>query len=446
MMKVMRKKVAVRNKFFDSISPSERTEAFTICIMLTLTSITVFLSLFLSSYKSFNLLQNISFLSQDGWCLREEPRIGVHCFGDFGFPIQQILESKDVWSVNPPSNYTPLVTIMFGELSKIVQNSSWNVAFVLYLSTIAILIWSVIIIALRHLKPINRVVMSCLLGFLSPAVLITLDRGNSVGLIVLPLYMFFNRLQNNSKWSTVIWGAVAISIRPQCALILILLLISKRYRDLLRVSIGTIGAYALAFLLWNNSKLIENSTGFLGSLIGYANLNIGSIWPYNYSFSNALGIINKTFELGISNGLTSFLGVTFGFLMISSVGLAGRRVILEKSKNLPVVFAWLLPFGYLLPSVSYGYYTCFALLALVIIVNQRVSIEQLGFGNYRLGVVFISVLSATLSLFALPIGPSYPIGRINLFQSVICGIWLIPYLLLTLETLRFRKNEANSKD
>jgi hypothetical protein len=442
----MRKREFDRDELQDSLPLGKKTLVIIIYIMLTLTSITVFFSLFLSSYKSFNLLQNISFLSQDGWCLREEPRIGVHCFGDFGFPIYQILQSRDVWSIEPPSNYTPLVTIMFGEFSKIVGNLGWNVAITLYLLMIAVPIWSVILIALRHLEPFTRLVISYILAFLSPAVLITLDRGNSVGLIVFPLYMFFNKLQTDSKWSTAGWGVLAISIRPQCALILILLLICKKYRDFCKVLAGTLAAYTVAFLLWDYSNLTENIIGFLRSLIGYANLNIGTIWPYNYSFSNALGIFNKVLSLGISNSTVSLLGMTFGLIVICFVWLAGRRVEFEKAKKLTIVFVWLLPFGYLLPSVSYGYYTCFALLALVIIINQQVSIEQLGFGSYLLGIVFISVLSATLSLFALPIGPSYPIGRINLFQSVICGIWLIPYLLLSLKTLRFKKDKANSTD
>lgn len=442
----MRKKDFNRDALKDSLPLGKKTLEIIIYIMLSLTSITVFFSLFLSSYKSFNLLQNISFLSQDGWCLREKPRIGVHCFGDFGFPIHQILQSRDVWDIEPPSNYTPLVTIIFGEFSKIVENLGWNFAFTLYILMIAVPIWSVILIALRHLEPLTRLVISYLLAFLSPAVLITLDRGNSVGLIVFPLYMFFNKLQTDSKWGTAGWGVLAISIRPQCALILILLLISKKYRDLFKVLVGTSAAYIVAFLLWDYSNLTANVTGFLRSLIGYANLNIGTIWPYNYSFSNALGIFNKVLSLEISNSTISLLGVTFGLIMICLVGLAGRRIEFDQEKNLPVIFVWLLPFGYLLPSVSYGYYTCFALLALVILINQQVSIEQLGFGSYLLGIVFISVLSSTLSIFALPIGPSYPIGRINLFQSVICGIWLIPYLLLSLKTLRFKKNKAISTD
>lgn len=440
----MRKKEFDRDELQDSLPLGKKTLAIIIYIMLSLTSITVFFSLFLSSYKSFSLLQNISFLSQDGWCLRERPRIGVHCFGDFGYPIYQILQSRDVWSIEPPSNYTPLVTIIFGEFSKIVGSLGWNVAFTLYFLMIAVPIWSVILIALRHLEPLTRLVISCLLAFLSPAVLITLDRGNSVGLIVFPLFMFFNSLQTNSKWSTAGWGVLAISIRPQCALILILLFISKKYRDLFKVLAGTSAAYTVAFLLWDDSKLTESIIGFLRSLVGYANLNIGTIWPYNYSFSNAFGICNKVLSLGISNSIISLLGVIFGLIMICIVGLAGRRAEFEKSKNLPIIFVWLLPFGYLLPSVSYGYYTCFALLALVIIINQQVSIEQLGFGSYLVGIIYVSVLSATLSLFALPFGPAYPIGRINLFQSVICGIWFIPYLTLSSHALKLWKINPKS--
>jgi hypothetical protein len=435
------------NRISDSAAPKD-ADAFSLIfrILIPVSSLTIFFSLFISNYTSFSLLQNISYLTDDGWCLRKEPRVGIHCFGDFGLPIQQILTDRNVWSLELPSNYTPLVTIVFGELGKIMELFGWNAAFVLYSLMITVPIWIVIFIALSSLDSLRRLALGCFLAFLSTPILITLDRGNSVGLIVFPLYMFFKKLQRDSSFGLIWWGSIAISIRPQCALILILLLFCKRYLDLIGLLVSTIFAYFVAFLLWDNSNILENFVAFLKTLLGYANQDIGTLWPYNYSFSNAIGIWNRALDFGIANSLVGFSGAFLGLMAILCVWQAGQRIKLDNSTIQTLNFVWLLPFGYLLPSISYGYYTCFALLSLIVIIDNKLTLKQLGYGSEFLGVIFASVLTITVSLFSLPIGPIYTIGRVNLVQSLICGIWIIPYLILSSRALGLKKIDPNILD
>jgi len=426
-------------------------ESIVLIFMSLANSLTLALSLILSSYFTFNLLETISYKAQDGWCLEEKAGFGVHCFGDFGFPITQLLSTNDVYNLTPPSNYTPWVTIIFSIFKGIYLTYGWNMAIVLYSLLLVIPIWITIIDALRNVQLKIRIGLTICLGLFSPALLMIIDRGNSVGLIVLPLYMFFKKFQNNSDLYPIFWGVVAIAIRPQSCIILIFLFICRRYSEFFRIIIASSFIYLLGFYLLSSKNFMGNLTGFLNSLIGYSQLSLGGIWPYNYSIANAFGVLNRYASLGLDNSVLSLLGTLVSLLFILVVGLVSKYSSLSLATKQSTIFIWLLPFGFLLPSVSYGYYTCFGLLAMLILVREKLTPQQLGFGNLTIGFVFLSVLSLTLTLVFVPASLLYPDTKANLLQVANPGLWIITYsclsirLLFLLKDLRSRRNRTKLK-
>ena len=406
------------------------SESIVLTIITLANSLTLFFTLFLSSYFTFNLLETISFRAQDGWCLAENTRFGSHCFGDFGFPITQLLSTNDVYNLTPPSNYTPWVTIIFGVFKVILLAFGWNVAIVLYSLLLVVPIWITIIDGLRNLQFIRRISLILSLCFFSPAIIMIFDRGNSVGLIVLPLYMFFKKLQNNSTWQYIFWGVIAIAIRPQSCIILIFLLIHRRFAEFFRIIIASSFIYVLGFYLMNPKNVMDNLIGFFNSLIKYGDLPLGGIWPYNYSVANAFAIVNKFASLGLSDSFVAIVGTSFALFFMFVVGFTSKYLKVNLLVKQSITFIWLLPFGYLLPSTSYGYYTCFGLLAMLVLLREKVTPVHLGFGNVKLGLLYLSTLSLTLTLAFIPASLLYTQTKANLLQIANPGLWTITYFCL----------------
>lgn len=324
----------------------------------------LFIWLTFSAYFGVSTLTSISFWAEDGWCELSSQGLGLHCFGDFRYPVSIALQD------NPWSNYIPypaaslLPYALLGNLDAILGTERFALALYLLLSAIALAIpalWSISKIGL-----FRGAVTFVALGPLSIPAINALDRGNLVVFIVPAILMLLVGVHGNKKSLIVFAIILAAIVKPQFLILLVIPVAMRWWRTAVTAFVGVVLIHLLAFLWWPKAllKSIPDSLAMLLSFGGYD--SVASHFPSQISF--ARGVYELVdWSIGPS-GLNwvawtdarvdlvqSYAGTVFVGFVVALLATLGKRIPGEVVAIVGVALAAMYS------GTTYSYYAVFAL-------------------------------------------------------------------------------------
>jgi hypothetical protein len=196
-------------------------------------------------------MEEISFKLDDGWCDPPTQGIGEHCFGDYSQIHLWAKLGFNAWGRDPnvpSSSYSPtgwMPAMIFERLGTLIGSERAGLLAYLAVALTCLLvpaIWAGLG------RPARRLPLTLLLiGVASTPVVITLDRGNSVAFAV-PFVLLVAVGLGREDWRLVGVGVIgAALIKPQFALLAIILLAFRRYREFLFTAASTLALTVLGF-------------------------------------------------------------------------------------------------------------------------------------------------------------------------------------------------------
>lgn len=342
------------------------------CILLV--SISFILSLALGSYWDKSITELLSSRVEDGWCNPQIQGFGAHCFGDYQLPLSNI-QSGNYWQGNayPPIALTPffLSSWLLTFLAPQVVLSFY--LFVLFASLAVPAIYVAIKGTLGDLSWVGLLVLCAA----AHPVIMTLDRGNNVGLVV-PALMVLAFSVNGSTFAPSFAVAFAAAWRPQYVLLAFVFIGLRQFRRLVMTGLLTFAAYFFGFVFipgglsqnfrsWFHSVSLHGELGFLVD-DGVANV----------SFARALVQVSRWIsklnadvgELGIT-----YVEVSYGTWFAPGILLVLTSFIIlircRTAVNPTVVTVVSLALTAVVIPITFGYYNLFAIVIGAIILCSK---------------------------------------------------------------------------
>lgn len=202
-------------------------------------------SIVIHHYLGRNWLESLVFRVSDGWCDHVRDGIGTHCFGDFGLGYFQGDFNRSFPIDYVPENFittnTPLTIVIF-------QFFGWfgyDTALAVYSSLVLLSIAYPLVHASRHLDVVHRSLIVVFGGILAHGTLATLDRGNHIGLLITPAYLFILSLSQERERASVGWLIVLSTLKFWGGLFFLPLLVNKRLRAVIVAGSLTCAGYLL---------------------------------------------------------------------------------------------------------------------------------------------------------------------------------------------------------
>jgi hypothetical protein len=404
-------------------------------LILTLTSWWV------SAYFGFDFHSLISSQSNDPPSvvpISPENTFGVHTFGDFLLPSEWARLDNPWLNELPPLNpYPPLAMFIF----KVFTVFPYKISLILFLGLNLVSLLFPIIHHLRHSKKSGNFSGILLFLMLSTGFISTLDRGNVIGLIVAPTYLFFFFFKNGEYRKANLMLAFIISIKIYPILLLLMYIKPNRIKDAFRVFFYA-SLFSLVTLIFF-SEPVESARMIIHAIL------TGSVTP---KFGTEL--LNPA-NISLAASFTQFTSTNFGqfislptILTIAntlSVVYAVLLIILIKinplsfdSKSLLIISS-----TWMVPQVSMPYVS--ALLVCVVIMNLDSKIFQ-DLGNVKnvdkvRGILIYCAILTTLAPIAWPMHSSLGVDY-NLMRPVASFFWLF---FLIFELYRSLKDSRLSK-
>jgi hypothetical protein len=285
-----------------------------------------------------------------------------------------------------------------------------------------------------------------------------LDRGNAVGFAV-PLLMVFALFVNRSPlWVAPVAVVLAAGVRPQFAALALGFLAFGRYWSFLWSMLGVVVTNVLAFAFWpggwgsNLRAWFENATAYQSSS------PLTNNFPPNLSSAHALTVPARWLErlpdpvAGIGRSITDSILAQPAWPGIV-LAVASIAVFFIARSTIPrlVVVVTVLALPTLVPSVSYGYYSLFALVIAALIITGRDGFDVVpdgdrGFRAYQWGVLVTVGFTLIPLPFTLAAGESSAIlQNIGLLWSLVVIFGLVITLFAHFGT-QWREPDATSLD
>lgn len=329
-----------------------------------------------------------SFAAADGWCDPQVDGVGVHCFGDYAFPMLLVSEGAP-WnnSFGGAHSYTPvgmLPFVIMSGLESLFATRRQTLLIYLIVLAAALLVpawWASrkIVRNNRQLPGVSsmRMLLFVLFGVATQPFLMTLDRGNTVGFAVPFLMAFAVYFRKEPSWVAPLAVILAAAVKPQYALISIAFLASRQFVSLLAAGIGSIVISVVGFLFWpgdsrghflawaDNVVSYQDYANLLDSRL--ANMSFASTLARLSSFlsvrEDTVGRVSeRALELIITQA--SLPGILLLVVLAALFVLAPNRLdpmfVIAASLALPALF----------PSVSFGYYSVFALVLASLVFSE----------------------------------------------------------------------------
>ena len=274
----------LRSKFMDFAAKTP-----TVSVLLPIQGISIFLWWVAGSYLGFDIFSSRMFFSADGACDPNTQGLGVHCWSDYYYLITA-LESGNPYSESEPTLYPAagLAPFMLFKLLTDATGISW-LGLAAYLFTMSALISYSVWFATRGQSFERRVLIFSALVLLSPAVLATLDRGNSVGFLIPVLVWLFSSIQNQKPTQTVMALALLSLIKPHYGVVALAFLLAGRVKvGSKALGIG-LTLNLIPFLFFWPREFPNNLLIWANTLLGYQDYaTVTGLWPQNISFSQSI--------------------------------------------------------------------------------------------------------------------------------------------------------------
>jgi hypothetical protein len=306
----------------------------------------------------------------------------------------------------------------------------------------------------------RRVLVFSVLVLLSPAVLVTLDRGNSVGFLIPILVWLFSSIQNRKSSQTVIALALLSVIKPHFGVVALAYILAGRVKLGSRaLGLGLILNLLPFFIFWPR-EFPNNLVIWANTLIGYQNYaTVTGLWPQNISFSQSIYLlfyIPNVASGGQLQPTLNFIESTQGLwgLLILVLVLA---LIFSFRKNLSITQLSIIVVSAvsMTSAISYYYYIVVALPFILSLHNVSKSSLDLVNQSSQNGrqessdkkLNFSLWLASILTLVQFPVlGISQEGEQIITTAVFIGGVWIICYLYIFAVLVRSREKSTRTQE
>ena len=412
----------------------KKSEAYGLPEVISISAFLLTLSLFTSSYFERNLLQLFIFHPSDGWCLNNQNGIGVHCFGDFGANLVSSSQGLDYFygSSSLTRQYPPLNYYLYAFFHFLAANTNYRTSLLLFLMimTIGILIPTLSILRKSGLSRIKFILAA--LGSLSLLpVIVTLDRGNSVGLAIPFLFFYIYPKDPSNRLKRLLFISILSNLKPHFVLILLIRFRRRKWRESFEEIVAITGSFAVLLLVGSPANAGINLRNFLGAILSYGKADLNQQYPYNYSFTQGLhNITTGVFKVEYDQVTTSLCANLLAAIVLI--------LVLWNRENLsqPVVATLILPLIMLIPGLSYPYYSIVLIPILIAQSNVFAVHFPIRIGGNVTKVLFIG--SFMLSILPLYIGNDMlgvASNPHNVFQILVPSAWVITYSVFVMSTI-----------
>jgi hypothetical protein len=441
-------KTNARARFINFLSKTP-----TVALLLPIQGLSIFLWWVAGSYLGFDIFSSRMWLSADGDCDPSTQGIGVHCFSDYYTTIK-VLESGSTQSVfgSIPYSAAALVPFMFFKWLTEITGILW-LGLAAYLLTLGTLISYSVWFATRGQSFERRLIFFSTLVLLSPAVLVTLDRGNSVGFLIPTLIWLFSSIQNQRSSQTIISLTLLSLIKPQYGVVALAIILSGRVKVGSKALGLGLTLNLLPFLVFWPREFPNNVFVWANSLFRYQELgSVTGLWPQNISFSQSIYLLFYSLDLATGGQLQPALS-----LIESRQGLWGPLVLLlvlalifafRKKLSITQISILVVSAVSMTSAISYYYYIVIAIPFILSLhnagkfssdlINQVSQNRSQEFRNKRIN--FALWLASILTLVQFPVlGIAQDGKEIVTTAALIGGVWISCYLVIFAALLRSKK-------
>jgi hypothetical protein len=409
--------------------------------------LTLFSSVFISSYFDWALTSIISYPVTDGWCDTKVSGIGNHCFADFFAPVSIAAENPWDEGINP----NPPTAMNIFRIFLFVSNHATNqVALLIWLSLISICL----ITPLIHLNripdlSIERKFKLNFIYLLSMPMITALDRGNIICLTIPLLYFYILNLENekNSK-KTVCLLIVASLIKPQLIIFSLLLFRRRNYSLIFKTLGAWIAITLVSFITYGD--LFGDLRKYLVAVISYPDYaSRGKIYPVNLSLRSTFDIANNATGMSINLNLITIASY-FILLLFSFVTL---RNMTNNSLSKSFFNLTLLTISFL--GTSFSYYSTYLLLALLILILTQEEADIFSKRSLQLPILGIYLFVLPVNSLSWKIFPAFrdfgqtqismtwALGQICIFLYISAELFLWVRGFIKIKKLRVYKESQS---
>ena len=333
----------------------------------------------------------------DGWCDSKTQGIGLHCFGDYYYPLN-FTESSNPWDIEaaPPYSAAPLIIFSaFNELSIVFNNASLGLY--LFLLSSPLLVLLIFTQSYRKFKfPFLYVVVLFAFVIASWPFLFAFDRGNSI-LLALPLTILMLRNFIDKNYAMFLVVLVLMSfIKIQFILFLLVLLTTREIFKFFTYGLSIIVLNVVPFIFFDQN-IAYNLNAYLKTFVNFQDYAPAGALNFNLSLPNSIAILdrfvfnNPASDISYPPTLISVLGL---ILICLFLWIRGNK--LDPMHSFLVIILFII----LAPNVSFAYYLILFLGYLTYAVLnyiESISKEQ----NEQIEFKFLNQLSKQSRVFIL---------------------------------------------
>ena len=422
----------------------------TLTVLVPIQGVSIFAWWVAGSYFNFDVYASRIFPGYDGWCNPAKEGLGIHCWGDYYYPLF-LIDEQNPFSGEFPNPYPAAALTPFLFFRLLTQFSGLpSLGLFTYLAVMAASIAYSVWFATKGVSFERRILLFSALVLLSPAVLAVLDRGNSVGFLVPILIWLFTCMRNGNQRQAVWALAIMSVIKPHFGLMTLALILAGRFRIGFKAMALGISLNIGAFLVFWARDFPDNFITWLGNFISYQEYGSVAVpWPQNVSFSQAIyslffgldiifpGALQPTLQLIEKNqGVWGPLVLLLVFALLALYGkkLTTGQILILATSAISMTSA-----------ISFYYYIVLAVpFLLILFIESRDGAELLGAGPeafvsnaaVKLWTQAYLWVASILTLVQFPVPGLVHEDKILGSGSLIGGVWIICYLVLLFSLMR----------
>ena len=443
--KLRKKNNDLRTKILDFA-----TKRPTVAVLLPIQGISIFLWWVAGSYLGFDLYSSRIFWSADDECDPSTQGLGVHCWSDYYYLINH-LESGNPYSLSERTLYPAagLAPFMLFKFLSDVTGVLW-LGLAAYLFTMGALISYSVWAATKGQSFEQRILVFSALVLLSPAVLVTLDRGNNVGFLIPTLVWLLSSIQNQKSYQTIFSLALLSVIKPHYGVVALAFILAGRVKTGSKALGLGLTINLLPFLVFWPREFPNNVLIWANTLLGYQDYaTVTGLWPQNISFSQSIYLLFYSLDIASGGQLQPTLSVIESrqelwgplvLLFVLALIVAFRKHLSIVQTSIIVVSAVSMT-----SAISYYYYIVIAIPFVLILHKASKSSQVVGNETkqdvrheYRdRKVNFALWFASILTLVQFPVlGIAQEGEQIITTAVLVGGVWILCYAYILAVLLR----------
>jgi len=429
----------------------------TVPLLIFIQGVSALLWWIAGSYFGMDTYSSRSLSGNDGWCDPSIQGLGVHCWGDYYYPIF-LLSIANPFSgefVNPYPAAGLLPFLLFRSLGDFAALPALGLG--LYLSlmvgTIAWSVWKATVGTQFN----ARVGLFSALTLFSPPVVMALDRGNSVGFLIPLLIWFFASLRKDHPAHLIASLVLMSMIKPHFVLLALALMFSGRIRVGVQSALLSLVANTVSFTIFWWNQFPENLIQWAFGVISYQDYaTVAKPYLPNISFSQSIYAwfygLDQVGVAGLApvlDGIESHQGM-WGIGIFALVLL--MILLFRDTLSRAHIAVLMLSVISMLSATTYFYYALFAVPTLLALMRERedsseqfMAVTQRGITGVGQQIAFVMWLASICTLVQLPIFGVSLDTQILTTGTLVGGVWIFSYTAIAIILIRNQRANANMR-